>query len=201
MALPHHLIPAPRVEGETSVENPGLLIVDKDNLDGHLGLLERIISLDEIVRRVPDLTGIDLLVNTCVFRTIVRGYQSVYQATMDDPSLYCLEVGHAFAAGYQQPGYPDDDMYRNAWKLVDHYQTLVIVTSDGGADEFAQELRRGYNRFTNEQDETLGREVVLVGSAAWGRSQDWTDNWVDLDELLSIIPDRVESGISMSEPA
>ncbi len=181
----------PRHQRRQRVLNPGLIIIDGDNLNNHLRDRSLTVSPSQLVGYVTaESTGIDKVVRTCLFTTNAHTRKAAFGLDLDLPEVATF-CHHNCERHVGENGYPDDDMYLEAWQRLSSYKTLLIITNDGGAEEFASELRRGYNRFTGESNTGNGnklgwrREVMIMGSN-WGRTHPdrWAENLMNLDYVL-----------------
>ena len=173
--------------------NRAAIIFDGDNVRSGLIGYGYLPNFDVLVDWIsnPGNLGIDRLVSICAFLTVPHRNTTNHRLLpIKNRELFCE---HLMINPSSRTGYKDDEMYREAIRLAPQIDTLVIVSSDGGADggtyRFAAELREGYNRFTGLYSEMVTCEVVCISSHL-NAGANWIESAVNAVAIEDIFPDK-----------
>lgn len=161
-----------------------MLFVDLDNLYGYANDINVTFSVDALVSWCTAAnTGISRIAAVHVFTTVVKDVHRRWDVPILNPSNFVI---HRYDRRLGEKGYPDEDIYRCAWKHVSEYDTGVFISNDKGFTEAAKRLRNGFNTYSPGKKALDNPPEFLVISAFWGLSKQQVKNSgaLDLDRVL-----------------
>ncbi len=177
--------------------NRTAVIFDGDNLRSTLIEYGYLPHFDDILDWIedPNNLGVDRVSRACIFLTVPHPYALDHRVIpIKHRDRFCLHFTERVPG---QPGYRDDEMYLEALSIASSVTTMVLVSSDGGAEggtyRFAEELRAGRDRFRGVRRSELATEVICISSAL-SANADWerlAKNSVPLEEILPQLKPRL----------
>lgn len=168
-------------------ENRALILVDGDNLRGTCRDLQRYIRPQRLYQWFADGNlGITSITYACFLlsRLTLRplGFEDRWSQRLLSDSPW-LMYRYRFNPG--ERGYSDDAVHYLALSLIDEWDTLVIISSDGGSiagdggfPEFRRQLVEAHT----------DKEVVLIGSRQ-SIPRGWTRRAKNYEFLEDIFPE------------
>lgn len=167
-------------------ENTGMVFVDGDNLRGYVEDTGNRFDLDAVIDWLtPENTGIDRIVDVHVFSTKVTNFKLRWDVNLKDPNRFCV---HTYFASIGEKGYPDDELYRFAWKEAKNknYRTGVFISNDKGFSEAAKRLRNGFYNYSHSLKPLKEPPEFLIISSFYGKTPYWIEKSeaIDLDRVL-----------------
>ncbi len=183
--------------------NRAAIIFDGDNVRNGLIRYGYLPNFDVLVDWIscPENLGIEKVVSACAFLTVSHANTTNHrQLPIKNRSRFCE---HLLVSPKRKSGYKDDEMYREAIRLAPRIDTLVIVSSDGGADggtyRFAAELRKGFDRFAGIYQDRLACEVVCISSHLKAGAN-WQKRAVNSVAIEDIFPEKLRPRLHHMKP-